>query len=478
MGPYFKRPCHGKLNAKIFTQLDLVVYFFRANRRYNSIEAVHVDIMYPFWLRAFQKSLLCTSGLPLLELPPQSSTVAMSLSKEPALKTARTTPPMSSKKEDKKKAIIFGSDFTGLSSQSTTLNALKNHYGMKSAIQHKFACDNNPQCKKVIHHNEATSPEVFFDDVTTRDANSMPYVDFYQYTAPCQGVSKAGKQNGNDPRNLLAAYGLRYVKSLKPICFISEQVPMVGKYAELEKFILDEHRRNGYYVTTKVVNSQDYLFPQNRMRWYCVGIREDMLRTRSGGISIFPECVPALSLSSIIQPILGQKWLAHPPSGDRRANVLTAYANCGCNPFTVPVVVDAGSSPQFSGFQVNATPTLTASRSSQASGYWCSTKGGPLNLQEMKTLQGYSNLLGTNVPLEEAGISRTAAGHMVGNAQSANFLLLLYPRVLFHAQLITLQEFRTIQQNLNSRFSSLGRTSSRTLLSQSDLSWSSSRLLQ
>jgi hypothetical protein len=312
-----------------------------------------------------------------------------------------------------------------------------------------------------------TSPDFFFDDITARpkQIDGLKDLDFYQYTAPCQGLSSLGQQDPNDPRNLLVTYSVLFVRNHKPKAFISEQVAnfnaATGKFKRLHDWVLAEHRKDGYHLTERVVVTKDYGVSQKRARYYLVGIRLDVKRAREMNISIFPPVVPNWSnapLKSLVSTLPSSDWMPHPPLGNTTAyeNTMKAYKSCKVNPFTTPVVVDCGSSSKFMDYNVGAAPTLTATRCAQKDGYWCSTKGGFLQVEELASLQGYGDFLGNKIPWKEAGLSRHAFGHIVGNAQSGNFLLLLYPRVLFHAQLISLQEYITIQGRVNAKFSSLG----------------------
>ena len=358
------------------------------------------------------------------------------------------------------KTITYGSDFTGLSSQSIALVSLKNMFGLPYDFEHKFACDKVKACKTLI--NSVNKPGILYDDVIGRIHDDVPAVDFYQYTCPCQGLSGFGKQDLGDSRTTLVSYAILFVRKKKPKCFVSEQVHQwgaKGKFKALHDWVVAEHIKDGYEIHEKSVNSKDYGVPQQRVRHYLVGIRKDIARTRAASIDIFPnkEHYPSKLPVQFIAPRLPTAlWKPHPPTGTPQYdNVMAAYSKCKVNPFVVPVIVDAGSSPgKFQDFAVASCPTLAAARASQR-GYWCSTKGGYLDVHEMSSLQGYHPILGTALP--DAGVSNAQLGHCLGNAQSANYLLLLYPRVLFHAQLITLVEYKNVMASLDLRFLNLDK---------------------
>ena len=122
------------------------------------------------------------------------------------------------------------------------------------------------------------------------------------------------------------------------------------------------------------------------------------------------------------------------------ANVKQAYARClslDINPFEVPVVIDVGSTTSYSSSKINGSPCLTRSRC-QNFGYWISTKGNYISLDEMLNLQG---LDAHDVGYKPAGIPEPVMAAMLGNAMSMNVLQRLIPRVLFHAKLITQHQY-------------------------------------
>ena len=97
-------------------------------------------------------------------------------------------------------------------------------------------------------------------------------------------------------------------------------------------------------------------------------------------------------LASLVTPLPTDKWEAAPTAEPGRGNVLEAYRLCvahGVNPFLVPVVVDVGASARFRSHRVNACPCITKSRAGQF-GYWCSTQGGRLTVEELAMLRGFS----------------------------------------------------------------------------------------
>ncbi|MDR2384183.1 MAG: DNA cytosine methyltransferase [Tannerella sp.] len=85
---------------------------------------------------------------------------------------------------------------------------------------------------------------------------------------PCQGYSKAGRQDINDPRNELIFEYARMIVELRPTTFIMEEVPNIGNFKTprgtfvLEEFgmILDE---GGYMEFSQFCEAQKFV-PQSK----------------------------------------------------------------------------------------------------------------------------------------------------------------------------------------------------------------------
>lgn len=91
---------------------------------------------------------------------------------------------------------------------------------------------------------------------------------------PCQGFSSVRrlnrKQNVRDDRNALIVEYLRFVKELKPLTIMMENVPGLVNYY-LFKAVVKELDGLGYCPKVKIVNVKDYGVPQNRKRLIMVG---------------------------------------------------------------------------------------------------------------------------------------------------------------------------------------------------------------
>lgn len=91
---------------------------------------------------------------------------------------------------------------------------------------------------------------------------------------PCQGFSSVRrlnrKQNVRDDRNALILEYLRFVKELKPLTIMMENVPGLINYY-LFKYVVKELDELGYRPKVKIVNVKDYGVPQNRKRLIMVG---------------------------------------------------------------------------------------------------------------------------------------------------------------------------------------------------------------
>ena len=91
---------------------------------------------------------------------------------------------------------------------------------------------------------------------------------------PCQGFSSMRrlnkKQSVRDDRNSLVLEFLRFVKELKPLTIMMENVPGLVNYY-LFKQVVKELKELGYNPKVEVVNVKDYGVPQRRKRLVMVG---------------------------------------------------------------------------------------------------------------------------------------------------------------------------------------------------------------
>jgi len=157
----------------------------------------------------------------------------------------------------------------------------------------------------VSSYGHNVSPKVKQDDITTM--NSLPYADVWTFGFPCQDISVAGKQAGmikGQTRSGLFYEVMRLLEETKdkPKIILAENVKAVKKYLpEIEK----EYAEQGYKMTAQLYNSKYWGVPQNRERYFIVGVREDIEKE-----FIFPEqqteFVP--KLSSILETEVDEKY--------------------------------------------------------------------------------------------------------------------------------------------------------------------------
>lgn len=90
---------------------------------------------------------------------------------------------------------------------------------------------------------------------------------------PCQGFSKSGPKNANDPRNKLYRAMLRAIEITEPKLFLAENVDGMaqnfnGRFVEQ---ITADFGAAGYSVTSKILNAINFGVPQFRRRIFFVG---------------------------------------------------------------------------------------------------------------------------------------------------------------------------------------------------------------
>lgn len=139
-----------------------------------------------------------------------------------------------------------------------------------------FSSDIDKAVAQVYENNFGEYPS---GDITKINSKDIPDFDILCAGFPCQSFSIAGKRLGfEDSRGTMFFEVARILKEKKPKAFILENVKGItnhdgGKTLKTILGILDDL---DYTYVNKVINAKDIGIPQNRERWYCVGVRKDL----------------------------------------------------------------------------------------------------------------------------------------------------------------------------------------------------------
>jgi len=123
--------------------------------------------------------------------------------------------------------------------------------------------------------NFKESPECNFGDI--RKIETLPPHDILTAGVPCQSWSIAGKNLGfDDDRGDLWNDTLYLLQQAKPKAFIFENVKGLvdPRNEKALAYIHERIRSAGYYARHYLINSYDYGVPQNRVRVYIIGFRD------------------------------------------------------------------------------------------------------------------------------------------------------------------------------------------------------------
>lgn len=121
--------------------------------------------------------------------------------------------------------------------------------------------------------------EIPHGDITKIAASDIPDHDVLCAGFPCQPFSTAGKRLGfEDTRGTLFFEVARIIKEKKPKAFILENVKGLINHDNGNTLdtILEIISNLGYDCKYDVLNSKNYNVPQNRERWYCIGVKKDI----------------------------------------------------------------------------------------------------------------------------------------------------------------------------------------------------------
>lgn len=104
-----------------------------------------------------------------------------------------------------------------------------------------------------------------------------PEIDVVCGGPPCQGMSKAGRQRPEDPRNNLTLEFWRIAAELGARCVVMENVPPLlteTKFRPLFEEIVERAVAAGYTIVANVLDAANYGVPQRRRRAFVVGTRD------------------------------------------------------------------------------------------------------------------------------------------------------------------------------------------------------------
>ncbi len=116
-------------------------------------------------------------------------------------------------------------------------------------------------------------------DITKINSEEIPEHDILCAGFPCQPFSIAGKRLGfEDTRGTLFFEILRILKAKETKAFFLENVAGLKSHdnGKTIKVIEKSLKDLGYIVEWKIINAKDVGIPQNRNRWYCIGIKKDL----------------------------------------------------------------------------------------------------------------------------------------------------------------------------------------------------------
>ncbi|HFI0634665.1 TPA: DNA cytosine methyltransferase [Streptococcus suis] len=241
--------------------------------------------------------------------------------------------------------------FAGIGGFRLALESLGGECVFSSEID-KFAAE-------TYYNNFGDYPD---GDITIIESQNIPNHDFLCAGFPCQPFSTAGKRLGfEDSRGTLFFEVARILKEKKPKGFILENVSGLvnhdkGKTLNVILNILSEI---GYTSEWKLLNAKDFNIPQNRNRWYCVGVRNDFANSINLK-NIFPEKIPLTNtLSKILEKEVSSDFKVSDVAIKNIENNIKDYLNKIDN--TLEPIIANNIRPSKVSFSSNGiSPCLTA----------------------------------------------------------------------------------------------------------------------
>jgi DNA (cytosine-5)-methyltransferase 1 len=119
-------------------------------------------------------------------------------------------------------------------------------------------------------------------DVREMTWKDVPRAECWSYGFPCQDLSKAGRMKGliEGERSKMFFEIMRLLDETRenepdnlPEIIMAENVEQLRKYLPV---LIEEYQKRGYRAYIQLFNSKFWDVPQNRKRFFVVGVREDL----------------------------------------------------------------------------------------------------------------------------------------------------------------------------------------------------------
>ncbi len=180
--------------------------------------------------------------------------------------------------------IVFSSDINPIVEK--TYRARHEQLGLVQGLNTFYRREDIKNLTGSMIRADVSSLEIFKN-------KECPHIDAIFGGPPCQGFSRAGRRDPNDPRNMLFREYVRVIDEIKPdyvvvenvLGFIDMRLPDFIGYSS-EKYpdnmtvpdILEaELNKIGYDMSWKILNASDYGVPQRRNRIIVLAHRKNIL---------------------------------------------------------------------------------------------------------------------------------------------------------------------------------------------------------
>ena len=278
---------------------------------------------------------------------------------------------------------FYSSDFSGMDCLAYVFNKMQQNI---DAVQ-LWTCEKIQFARQFgsLNYKAINS----YEDVNNRPLPRPGHLHFYAAGPPCQGLSWAGLRKAwEDPRTRLYMRSIFAIEAARPLAFAIENADNLQNVdsGKLASSIVSRLRSNDYNVHATIVNTKHHGLPQNRARYWIVGIRKDV-NTQTFK---WPKAIHSLALHELLIPTTkdpGHRDI-RPTSTLAAKQVSKAAAIAKEKGIEDDWVIAEHCSETF---MPNAQPqTISpALTSGKRAGHWIGSRGRRMTHKEAARQQGY-----------------------------------------------------------------------------------------